>query len=210
MSTGTVSPGTASPGTSERLRRHAGVDRLFHWVTAAAMSVLLATSLLPLVGIRFAWVQVHWMAGLVLTLAVVFHILRALLVQRVRVMVISAADFAELGGVRPGKYSLAQKLMHLAWMAAVLVAIGTGLFLMVKAGTPFFTRNPYLLGLQTWGVLTLLHDLAALLSVFLILVHVYFGLLPEKRMYLHAMLRGWVTREQLRAHHDVERVARGE
>jgi len=196
--------------TQDKVQRHAGVDRLFHWVTAATMSVLLVTSLLPILGVRFAWLQVHWIAGLVLTVAVVFHVLRAVLVQKPRVIALSGADFAEFSGGKPGKYSLAQKLMHLAWMLAVLVAIATGLVLMVKAGTPFLTRNPYLLTLKAWGVLTLLHDLAALLSVFLILVHVYFGLLPEKRMYLRSMLQGWVTREELRAHHDVDRVARGE
>jgi formate dehydrogenase subunit gamma len=196
--------------TQDKVQRHAGVDRLFHWVTAATMSVLLATSLLPIVGVRFAWVQIHWIAGLLLTLAVVFHILRALIVQKPKVIALTGADFAELSGARPGKYSLAQKLMHLAWVVAVLVAVATGLVLMVKAGTPLFTRDPYLLQLKTWGILTLLHDLAALLSVFLILVHVYFGLLPEKRMYLRSMVQGWVTREELGANHDVERVARGE
>ena len=196
--------------TQDKVQRHAGVDRLFHWVTAATMSVLLATSLLPLVGIRFAWVKIHWIAGLLLTLAVVFHILRALLVQKPKVIALTGADFAELSGALPGKYSLAQKLMHLAWMVAVLVAVATGLVLMVKAGTPLFTRDPYLLSLKAWGILTLLHDLAALLSVFLILVHVYFGLLPEKRMYLRSMVQGWVTREELKANHDAERVARGE
>ena len=196
--------------TQDKVQRHAGVDRLFHWVTAATMSVLLVTSLLPILGVRFAWLQVHWIAGLVLTVAVVFHVLRAVLVQKPRVIALSGADFAEFSGGKPGKYSLAQKLMHLAWMLAVLVAIATGLVLMVKAGTPFLTRNPYLLTLKAWGVLTMLHDLAALLSVFLILVHVYFGLLPEKRMYLRSMLQGWVTREELRAHHDVDRVARGD
>ena len=196
--------------TQDKVQRHAGVDRLFHWVTAATMSVLLATSLLPLVGIRFAWVKIHWIAGLLLTLAVVFHILRALLVQKPKVIALTGADFAELSGAKPGKYSLAQKLMHLAWMVAVLVAVATGLVLMVKAGTPLFTRDPYLLTLRTWGILTLLHDLAALLSVFLILVHVYFGLLPEKRMYLRSMVQGWVTREELNANHDAGRVARGE
>ena len=196
--------------TQDKVQRHAGVDRLFHWVTAATMSVLLATSLLPLVGIRFAWVKIHWIAGLLLTLAVVFHTLRALLVQKPKVIALTGSDFAELSGARPGKYSLAQKLMHLAWVVAVLVAVATGLVLMVKAGTPLFTRDPYLLTLKSWGILTLLHDLAALLSVFLILVHVYFGLLPEKRMYLRSMVQGWVTREELGANHDAERVARGE
>ena len=50
----------------------------------------------------------------------------------------------------------------------------------------------------------------ALLSVFLILVHVYFGILPEKRAYLRAMLTGTVRRTDLAAEHDLKRVDRGE
>jgi cytochrome b subunit of formate dehydrogenase len=59
-------------------------------------------------------------------------------------------------------------------------------------------------------VVTLLHDLAALLSVFLVLVHVYFAILPEKRAYLRAMVSGFITRRDLAAEHDVERAERGE
>jgi hypothetical protein len=29
-------------------------------------------------------------------------------------------------------------------------------------------------------------------------------------MYLRSMITGWVTREELRRHHDAERVTRGE
>jgi formate dehydrogenase subunit gamma len=100
--------------------------------------------------------------------------------------------------------------MHLGWAVAVLVAIVTGLVLMKKAGVPFMDRNPYALSLQTWGVLTLLHDLAAVLSVFLVLVHVYFAVLPEKRGYLRAMVGGNISRADLATEHDVERVERGE
>jgi cytochrome b subunit of formate dehydrogenase len=189
-----------------RLIRHAGIDRLFHWVTAATMTVLLATSLLPIVGIRFAWLEIHWMAGLVLTLVIVLHILRALFRQRLRTIALRGSDFKP--AVLAGKYTLAQKLMHLGWTVAVLLAIVTGLVLMVKAGVPFLARNPYLYSLQTWGVLTLLHDLAALLSLFLILVHVYFAILPEKRAYLRAMVSGWITRGELQGTHDLERVNR--
>ena len=89
-------------------------------------------------------------------------------------------------------------------------AIITGLLLLKKAGAPFLLRDPYVFSLKTWGALTLLHDVATLLTVFLILLHVYFGLLPEKRMYLRSMVSGWVTRKELSAHHDPERVARGE
>lgn len=192
---------------NERLLRHAGIDRLFHWVTAATMTVLLGTSLLPIIGVRFAWYQIHWIAGIVLTAAILLHVIRALFWQRLRTILPHASDLA---GAPAGKYTLAQKLMHLGWTVAILVAIATGLFMMVKSGVPFLQRNPYAYSLRTWGVLTLLHDLAALLSVFLILVHVYFGILPEKRAYLRAMVRGWITRGELKSGHDPERVARGD
>jgi cytochrome b subunit of formate dehydrogenase len=195
---------------ADKVQRHARIDRWFHWVTAATMTALLVTGLMPVVGIRIPWVEVHSQAGLLLTAAVLLHIVRAVFFQGLRAMHLRLRDLRELSGARPGKYSLPQKLMHLGWTVAVLIAIGTGIPLLKKAGAPFFVRDPYVFPLKTWGQLTVLHDLATLLAVFLILVHVYFGLLPEKRMYLRSMVRGWVTREELRAHHDPERVARGE
>ena len=61
-----------------------------------------------------------------------------------------------------------------------------------------------LFSLQGWGVLTLLHDGAALLSLFLVIVHVYCGLRPEKRHYIESMLRGQVSRAALGRDHDLE------
>ncbi len=196
---------------SGTMLRHAAIDRAFHWVTAATMTVLLATSLLPIVGIRFAWLEIHWIAGVLLTLAIVLHVLRVLFVQGLRTMRLRGSDFAQLrGAATAGKYSLQQKAIHLAWSVAVVLAIVTGWVLMVKAGVPFFDRNPYVLSLRSWGLLTVLHDLAALLSLFLILVHVYFGLLPEKRAYLRSMLRGHIGRDEMGPEHDAAKVARGE
>lgn len=193
-----------------RVTRHAGIDRLFHWLVAVTMLVLLATSLLPVIGIRFAWVEVHWIAGILLSGAVLFHILRAALRKKLRIVVPRPADLAELAGARPGKYSIAQKLTHTAFAMALLTAIGTGVPLMIKAGTPFFERDPYRFSLSTWGWLTVLHDLAAFLSLFLVIVHMYFSLRPEKRMYLRAMISGGMTRDELRQYHDEQRVQRGE
>jgi len=201
----------ASSGSSGRVLRHAAVDRWFHWITAATMLVLLATSLLPVVGIRFAWVEIHWIAGLVLIAALLFHAVRALTVQRVRLVVPRPADLGELSGNRrPGKYTLAQKLMHLAITIALLTAAVTGVLLMIKAGTPLFERDPYRFSIATWGVLTVLHDAAAYGSLFLVMLHIYFSLRPEKRMYLRAMTRGWMTREELRMNHDPVKVDREE
>jgi cytochrome b subunit of formate dehydrogenase len=187
--------------------RHKRIDRWFHWLTALTMTVLLVTSLFPILGVRFAWYGIHWVAGLVLTLLILLHIVRALFWQRPGSMLLGAADFTAHGA---GKYTLPQKLMHLAWAVAILVAIVTGLVMLQKAGVPLLARDPYAFSLGSWGVMTLLHDLAALLSVFLVLVHVYFGILPEKRAYLKAMVSGWITRADLKAEHNVERVERGE
>jgi cytochrome b subunit of formate dehydrogenase len=193
--------------SNQQLLRHARVDRWFHWLTATAMTLLLLTSLSPILGWNWPWYGVHWVAGLLLTLIVLLHILRALFWQKPGTMLLSASDFSTRGA---GKYTLAQKLMHLGWAVAVLVAIVSGLLLLKKAGVPFLVRDPYAYSLQTWGALTLLHDLAALLAVFLVLVHVYFALLPEKRAYLRAMTGGSISRADLAAEHDVERVERGE
>jgi cytochrome b subunit of formate dehydrogenase len=191
--------------------RHAGIDRAFHWLTALVMTVLLATSFLPILGVQFAWVDIHWIAGVLLTVLIVLHVIRALFWQGWRAMAIRGADFGELGGGRlPGKYSLPQKLMHLGWLVAILVAIVTGWLLMKKSGVPFLERDPYVLSLQGWGLMTVLHDLAALLSVFLILLHVYFALLPEKREYLRSMLSGRASRSALARDHDLGKVERGE
>lgn len=188
--------------------RHAAIDRVFHWGTAITMVLLLLTSLLPILGIHFAWYGIHWVSGLVLTLLILLHLVRALFWQRPRTMLLlSAGDFRRGGA---GKYTLPQKLMHLAWTVAVLVAIVTGILMLQKAGVPFWQRDAYTRTPWGWGVITVLHDLAALLSVFLILVHTYFGILPENRAYLRAMVKGWVRRSELAPDHDVQRIQRGE
>lgn len=201
-------PDTRAVAPEGRQLRHAGIDRLFHWGTAITMALLLATSLLPILGVRFAWYAIHWISGLVLTLLILVHIVRALIWQRPRTMLLLNAGDFRAGGA--GKYTLPQKLMHLAWAVAILVAIITGLLLLPKAGVPFMDRDPYGWSVGGWGVITLLHDLAALLSVFLILVHAYFGILPEKRAYLRAMLTGFIRRSELNVEHDLKRVDRGE
>ena len=196
---------TATDGT---VLRHAGIDRWFHWGMAVTMLLLLVTSLLPILGISFPWYGIHWVSGLVLTALILLHIVRALFWQRPRTMLLlSAEDFRSRGA---GKYTLPQKLMHLAWAVAILVVIVTGLLLLPKAGFPLMERDPYGRSLQGWGVITVLHDLAALASVFLVLVHAYFGILPEKRAYLRAMFRGFIRRSELAVEHDLRRVDRGE
>jgi formate dehydrogenase subunit gamma len=184
------------PARTERVLRHAGVDRLFHWLTAACVLMLMATGLLPHVGVRFDWIGIHWVTGLALVALVVFHVLRSVFWRRLRAMWFS---IAELRTHQVGKYSVAQKLMHHAMTVMVLCAVGTGLLMLKKISTPLLVRDPYLFGAPTWGVIYVVHGLAALSAITLVIVHVYFGLIPENRMYLRAMITGWMSRSEQRA-----------
>ena len=184
------------PARSERVLRHAGIDRLFHWLTAACVLVLMATGLLPHLGVQFDWTGIHWVTGLALVVLVVFHLLRSLVWRRLRAMWFS---LAELRTHQVGKYSVAQKLMHHAMTLMVLCAVVTGLLMLKKIRTPLLLRDPYVFSAHTWGVIYVIHGLAALAAITLVIVHVYFGLIPDNRMYLRAMITGWMSRGDQRA-----------
>lgn len=180
------------------------------------MFVLLATSLLPVLGLQFAWVMPHWIAGLVLTAAVAIHIVRAILWQRLGSMWIGWRDLRDVTAVsaavlkggegpKPGKYTLAQKGFHAVIGLVVLVAIGTGIVLMFGIETPFWERDPYTLSESARGVVFVLHGLTALASVTLIMLHIYFAIRPEKLFYTRSMILGWITRAELDDHHDAAR-----
>ncbi len=202
----------------DRLVRHALIDRLLHWLTAACVLILLATAFLPIVGLDFAWVTIHWVTGLVLAVSVAAHILRALLVKPLGSMWIGGRDLRDAVHVAkwslrrderppplPGKFSLAQKAIHFLFSVVVLTTIVTGFLMLVKVDTPWWERDPYWLGEDTWGVIYVLHDLAALLLVTMVMLHVYFALRPEKLFFTRSMIVGWITRAEHTAHHDAER-----
>jgi cytochrome b subunit of formate dehydrogenase len=200
-----------------RIPRHSLAARLFHFVMACAMFALLFTAFLPIAGVKFPWVTWHWIAGLVLTGSIVFHIIHAsfwmdfwsIWVGPKDLPELKAEMMRELGhdipGPKPGKYPLGNRLYHLAIVAAALAAICTGLFMMVRVRTPFYTRNPYLLGDATWGFVYVLHGLAGVGLVGLVMAHVYFALRPDKWWITKSMIFGWITRRQYLEHHDPER-----
>lgn len=205
------------PASADRIVRHAFADRLFHWLAAACVLTLLATAFLPILGVEFGWVTVHWVAGLVLAAALLYHVVRVLVRGTFGSMWIGRADFADALDVaraalrralptrKPGKYSIAQKLIHHAFTVAVLTTLVTGGFMLLRIDTPWWERNPYLLANSTWGIVYVLHGLAALLLVTMVMLHVYFALRPEKLKFLRAMILGWITRSEFEAHHDKER-----
>ena len=188
------------------ITRHAPVDRIFHWVTALAVLLLMGSAFLPILGLKFSWVPLHWITGVVLTLAVLFHTVRSTFFRRLRCMLIRVRDLRDFAqGHRAAKYTLPQKLMHGVLGVAVLLVTITGVIMLAKVDTPFWKRDPYLLDADTWGVVYVLHGAASLVILTLTMAHIYFSLLPEKRAYLRAMIGGQMTREEAAEFHDPQR-----
>jgi cytochrome b subunit of formate dehydrogenase len=191
-----------------RIARHRGVDRIFHWVMAISVLVLLVTGIFPIIGLEFSWLTIHWVAGLVLTAAVSFHIVRSLFWQDLKVMWISGRDLREPfdATLKPGKYSVAQKSMHAAVTVLVLLVIASGLVMFAMIDTPWWERTNSIAE-STLGWVFLIHGLSTLALIGLISLHIYFGLRPEKLFYTRSMIKGWISKEELEAHHDPERWA---
>src|ERR1035441_1554366 len=103
------------------------------------------------------------------------------------------------------QFPLVKNRYHGAIIAAGLSAIITGVFMMFRVRTIFFPRNPYLFSDMTWGMMYVLHGLAGVGLIALIMVHVYFGLRPEKRPITKSMIFGWMSRDFYLKEHDPKR-----
>lgn len=201
----------------EKILRHSLASRIFHWVMAASVLTLLFTAFLPIWGLKFPWVTAHWIAGLVLTAAIIFHVIHASL-KGLGLMWIGARDLSDgwlavkqvLGAEgaapgKPGKNPLENKLFHHAASISALATIFTGLIMMAKVDTPWWDRNPYVLSDDAWGIIYVLHGAGSVALITLVMVHLYFAVRPEKRWITLSMFRGWIPRERFLEHHDPER-----
>ncbi len=208
---------SSPPAGSGRVIRHRGIERLYHWLTAACVLTLLGTAFLPILDFKFDWVNVHWMAGVALGALVLIHIVRAVVWLDVWSMVVGPRDVVEAwsdtrellgaGGTPtlPGKYPVAQKLYHAFIAVAILALLATGALMMVKIDTPFWVRNPYFLSASTWGIVYVVHDFAALCVLALTMVHIYFALRPDKFWITRSMFTGSISQADYAANHDPER-----
>jgi cytochrome b subunit of formate dehydrogenase len=204
----------------ERVPRHSFVARAFHWVMAISMFALLITAFLPKVGVKFDWVTYHWIAGLVLSASVLFHIFHASFfldfwsiwpdkidLRDARRRMMRAFGKEAPPPDRFAKYPLENKFYHLVILLAGLAVIATGLFMMKRVNTGIFVRNPYLFGDMTWGMMYVLHGLAGVGLIALIMVHVYFGIRPEKLPITKSMIFGYMEKDFYLEEHDPQRWA---
>jgi cytochrome b subunit of formate dehydrogenase len=214
---GEISP-ELSTRLPERIARHSLAARLFHWIMAAAMFALLLTAFLPKVGVEFDWVTYHWIAGLVLTASIIFHVVHASFFldfwsiwpdkidlqdswKRIRRFFGKPAPLPR----RSGKYPLDNKLYHGVIVLCGLAVTLTGVFMMFRVRTGIFPRNPYLFSDLTWGWMYVLHGLAGVGLIGLVIVHVYFAVRPEKLDITYSMIFGSMKRDFYLREHDPER-----
>ena len=113
--------------------------------------MLLGTAFFPILGVEFGWVTVHWVTGLVLMVAVAFHVVRVLIRRKLGSMRLGAADVRDGLAIvnatlrrkalelRTGKYSFAQKLIHHAFAVVVLTTLITGGLMLARIDTPWMS-----------------------------------------------------------------------
>jgi formate dehydrogenase subunit gamma len=202
----------------KEVKRHSLTARLFHWIMAAAMLVLLFSAFLPKVGVRFDWITWHWIAGLVLIASIIFHLFHATFFMdfwsiwpdRIDIRDAIRRGLRMMGKPAPlpqkfAKYPFENKMYHLAIVFAGLSVAITGGFMLFRIHTPFLTRNPYLFSDMTWGMMYVLHGLAGVGLITLITAHIYFALRPEKLDITKSMIYGAMSREEFLKGHDPAR-----
>jgi hypothetical protein len=182
---------------------------------AASMFTLLFTAFLPKVGVQFPWVTYHWIAGAVLTVSIVFHIIHASFwldfwsIWPDRIDLDDAwkrvRPFFGMSAPPPrkfAKYPLENKLFHGVIILCGLSVILTGVFMMSRVRTIFFLGIRIYSEIMTWG---LMYVLAGVGLIALVMMQVYFGLRPEKRAITKSMIFGWMDRDFYLEEPDPER-----
>ena len=141
----------------ERVPRHSLVARAFHWLMAISMLA-----------------------------SIIFHIIHAsffldfwsIWPDKIDLRDAKRRLLRSIGKEAPppdrfAKYPLENKLYHAVILLSGLAVIVTGVFMMKRVNTAgIFTRNPYLFGDMTWGMMYVLHGLAGVGLIALIMVHV--------------------------------------
>ncbi len=205
-------------GLPAKLLRHTTGARGFHWSMSVTMFALLITAFFPVIGIRFPWVTIHWIAGVLLILTVIYHIYHVFAKQDFWTMWIDRRDVEEgklglkaaMGKAdaerpRSGKYPVDQKMFHHVAMIATLGAVVTGVLMMFRVDNFLLPMNTYMFSDTAWGWIYVIHGVCGIGLIFLVIAHVYFAIRPEKRWMTWSMINGWIDRERYLQNHDPAR-----
>ena len=173
--------------------RHQLSDRVFHWVMAILTVILLGTAFLPILGIKFDWVPIHWIAGVLLIFSIIFHLYRSFFVHGISEMILRWGDIKGVfskDDIKEHKYDLGQKLYHWSIAVIMMVLLVSGGCMLAKIDTPLWNRDPSIFSDWNWGIIYVLHGLASYLLIFFFILHIYFSFLPEHRELLRSMVYG--------------------
>ncbi|HIF07774.1 MAG TPA: cytochrome b/b6 domain-containing protein [Gemmatimonadetes bacterium] len=212
--------GSGIAGLPAQVLRHAMSERVFHWGMSAAMLVLLVTAFAPVMGIQFAWVTIHWVAGIFLTVMIAYHMVHATFFQDFWAMWVEGKDIkagiAEIKHMigrngtevpKAAKYPIDHKMFHHGAAVSGLAAIVTGIFMMLRLETPFWTANPYMLSDSAWGVMYVVHGVSGVALIALVITHIYFAIRPDKWWITKSMIYGTISSEKYVENHDPSRWA---
>ncbi len=205
----------------EKVERHSKSARLSHWTLAIATFALLITAFVPILGLQFPWVTIHWIAGLVFGAYIVYHTVDTLVrpswgkmlwigPREIGEAISRTKDFfagKEDPDKRTGKWGTENKVFHHVTALAGLAVLGTGLLMMLRVDTWFWAANPYALEISdaTWGLVYVLHGVAAVGFVGLLIAHIYFAVRPDKFYLTMSMIRGWISRDDFLEHYSPEK-----
>jgi cytochrome b subunit of formate dehydrogenase len=215
-----VDPGVAA-AVPPHVTRHNKSARISHWILAASVLALLITAFVPMLGLQFPWLTIHWVSGLVLGVYFVYHILDSLVRLSWGKMWIGWRDIADSFGrlksflsrgeedpsKRPGKWGIENKIFHHVTALAGIAVLATGLLMMTRIDTWFWAANPYALEISDadWGIVYVIHGVAAVAFVGLIMAHIYFAVRPDKFFLTKSMVFGWITKDDYLTHYDPRR-----
>ncbi|MCB1352189.1 MAG: formate dehydrogenase subunit gamma [Rhodobacteraceae bacterium] len=189
--------------------RYRGLTRINHWITAAALIVLLLSglalfhpALFFLTGLFGGGQTTRWLhplAGLLLTasFALLFLQMWRLNLPR-REDVQWAAHLGDyLSGHEErvpevGKYNAGQKVVFWAMAGLILLLVATGIMIWEQ----YF---PHLVSIPVRRTAMLVHSIAAILAILVFILHVYAAIWT--RGSLRAMTRGTVTGGWAWKHH---------
>jgi len=200
--------------------RHGKSARISHWILAASTLTLLVTAFVPMLGLQFPWVTIHWVAGIVLGVYIVYHFLDTTVrlswgkmwigIRDITESVSRIKDFfarADNAETHPGKWALENKLFHHVLALAGFAVVITGGLMMTRIDTWFWVANPYSLDISDadWGLVYVIHGAAAVGFVSMIMLHLYLAFRPDNLWITRSMFKGWITRDEYLGHHNPSR-----
>ncbi|MSR23440.1 MAG: hypothetical protein EXR92_07860 [Gemmatimonadetes bacterium] len=200
-----------------QVTRHGKSARYSHWVLAAATFALLITAFVPMLGLQFPWITIHWIAGIVLAAYVVYHTIDTIARMSWGSMWVSIGDsivrtknfFArtEDSSRRPGKWGMENVVFHHLTAVAGVAVVATGILMMSRVDTWFWSADPYRWAITdaNWGLIFVIHGVASVSFIGLIMAHLYFAVRPDKFWITKSMFRGWITKEEYLEHCNPER-----